>query len=131
MRSTLALIAAVSLSPPPAAAQDTMAYYTFQGRDAVVTCGHGRSGARVVRTIFKQGSGWFERDLSPTDSTWASSGCAGYIAEQSRIISPEESRERLNAILNPPPPRSSEEIMRSIKETVCSAHPEHRDCADR
>lgn len=127
----MALTAVLSFLPLAAAAQDTMRYYTFQGRDAVVTCGHGRAGSRVVRTIFKQGSGWFERDLSPTDSTWVTSGCAGYIVEQSRIISPEESRERLNAILNPPPPRSFEEIMQSIKETVCSAHPEHRDCADR
>jgi hypothetical protein len=123
----LAVVASLA-SVEEAAAQDSMRYYTFQGRDAVVTCGQGRSDGQTVRTILKRGTGWFERDLRPTNDTWVSSGCAGYIAEQSRVVSSDEVRERMQSILTPPAPPSYQETMRSLTATLCARNPDHRDC---
>ncbi len=131
MRWLLATPIVLSLVPSFALAQESMRYYTFQGPDAVVTCGQGQNASHAVRTIFMEGSNWIERDLSPTNAKWVSSGCAGYIVEQNRIISPEESRERLNAILNPPRPDSFETILGQINALVCTNNPNHRDCIKR
>lgn len=130
MRRLTAVCMALWLIPTAVSAQDSMQYYTFQGRDALVTCGQGQIGSRAVRTVFMQRPREIERDLSPTDDKWVSSGCAGYIAEQNRTISAEESRERLNAILNPPPPESYETIMGRIMSRICAEHPDHRDCVN-
>lgn len=119
--------AAVALATD-ASAQDSMRYFTFQGRDAVVTCGQGHIAGRPARTIYQRGANWVEQDLRPTDAAWVSSGCAGYIEHQSRSVSPDEFRARMGAILNPPPPDAFETIMGRITATLCQQNPAHPDC---
>lgn len=111
-----------------ASAQDAMRYYTFDGRDAVVTCGQGHVAGRPARTIYRQGRDWAEQDLRPTDASWVSSGCAGYIAGQSRPVSQEEFRQRMDRIVNPPPPDSFDTIMGRIVANLCKQNPQHREC---
>lgn len=121
------IMAAVVLTGS-ASAQDAMRYYTFESRDAVVTCGQGHVADRPTRTIYQRGRGWVEQDLRPTDAVWVSSGCAGYIEHQGRPVSGEDVRDRMNAILNPPPPDSFETIMGRITENLCKQDPERPDC---
>lgn len=122
-------LAIVSSTSVAAAAQDTMRFYTFDSRDAVVTCGQGLVAGRPTRTIYRQGRGWVEQDLSPTETSWVSSGCAGYIEHQSRPVSQEELRERANRAFNPPAPDSFDAIMGRIVSNLCQQNPQHRECS--
>ena len=128
MRSTAIGVAVVLGLAPAAYAQATMRYHTFQGRDSVVTCGEGTMAGRPARSIFTRSSSWSEQNLQPSDAVWRSSGCEGYIAHQSRWVSGEEVRDRLNSIANPPAPESYETIMGQIMSTVCDQNPAHKDC---
>lgn len=128
MRSLVGGLVLALATTSVAAAQDAMRYYTFDGRDAVVTCGQGHVAGRPTRTIYMQGRGWVEQDLRPTDAAWVSSGCAGYIEHQSRPVSQEEFRDRMNSILNPPPPDPFETIMGRITANLCKQNPERPEC---
>jgi len=128
MRSLVGGLVLALATTSVAAAQDAMRYYTFDGRDAVVTCGQGHVAGRPARTIYTQGRGWVEQDLRPTDATWVSSGCAGYIEHQSRPISQEEFRERVNSAFNPPAPESFDTVMGRIIANLCKQNPDHREC---
>ena len=105
-----------------------MRYYTFDGRDSVVTCGQGHVAGQAARTIYRQGRGWVEQDLRPTEAAWIASGCAGYIAHQSRSVTPEELRDRTASAFSPPPPEAFETIMGRIVSNLCKQNPNHREC---
>lgn len=60
MRAFAFAMAVTWTAASTAQAQDAMRYYTFQARDAVVTCGQGHISGRPSRTIYQRGRGWVE-----------------------------------------------------------------------
>jgi hypothetical protein len=95
-----------------AEAQSNQQFYHFEdsvGRQ--VTCGVGQIGARQTRSVSRMGRLTSLVDNEPTDAVWNETGCASYVRERNRPVSQTELQARVDAISNPPPLPSFDQLM--------------------